>query len=315
MVSGSKAMSLYEILQNFYIYGFLGWCAEVAFAAVKEKKFVNRGFLNGPICPIYGIGVTAVIGALAAYRGSLPVLYLLSVILVTLLEWITGFLLEKLFHHRWWDYSRMPLNIGGYVCVLFSLIWGICCVVIVRFVHPAIAAVCSFLPHWLGWSLSALFGAVLIADLYVTVSNILKFNRTLAQMEALGAELHRISDMLGENIYRNMKEGMELQELVKSKAGQTAEDMRAKAEDIRARAGQTAEEIRIKAEQRAEEMRNRYLSLKQKYQETAEGLSLVNRRLLKAFPLMKPSRYETEFADLKQQLGRLRKKTKANRKK
>ena len=96
---------MYDMLLSFFIYGFLGWCAEVAFAATQEKRFVNRGFLNGPICPIYGIGVTVVIIALEPYAGNLAVLYVVSALLVTALEWATGLLLEKIFHHKWWDYS------------------------------------------------------------------------------------------------------------------------------------------------------------------------------------------------------------------
>ena len=108
-------MYIYFVVLYFFIYGFLGWCTEVAYAAVKEGKFVNRGFLNGPICPIYGIGVSTVIHFLQPVADQWILLYILSTILVTLLEGATGFLLEKLFHHRWWDYSEIPLNIGGYV--------------------------------------------------------------------------------------------------------------------------------------------------------------------------------------------------------
>lgn len=93
-------MTYYDILFSFFIYGFLGWCSEVAFAAFKQHSFVNRGFLNGPICPIYGIGVTVVVASLQPYVGNLILLYITSTILVTFLEWLTGFLLEKMFHHR-----------------------------------------------------------------------------------------------------------------------------------------------------------------------------------------------------------------------
>ena len=103
---------LYFITLYFFVYGFLGWCTEVAFAAWKEHRFVNRGFLNGPICPIYGFGVTMVVRFLSPYKANLVLLYITSVILVTALEWLTGFILEKLFHNKWWDYSKMPLNIG-----------------------------------------------------------------------------------------------------------------------------------------------------------------------------------------------------------
>ena len=108
-------MGIYEILAYFFVYGVLGWCVEVAFAAVKEGRFVNRGFLNGPICPIYGVGVVSVIFSLQGFSESLLILYLASAILVTFIEWLTGYVMDRIFHQKWWDYSGQPLNIGGYV--------------------------------------------------------------------------------------------------------------------------------------------------------------------------------------------------------
>ena len=93
----------YHLLWFFFVYAFLGWCAEVGYAATKTGKFVNRGFLNGPWCPVYGFGVVIVLGCLAPLSGNLPLLFLGSVALTSALEWLTGFVLEKLFHQRWWD--------------------------------------------------------------------------------------------------------------------------------------------------------------------------------------------------------------------
>ena len=140
-------MSIYYSILYFFVYGFLGWCTEVIFAAFKQHRFVNRGFLNGPICPIYGVGVTLVIACLEAFQSNLLLLYISSVILVTVLEGVTGWAMDKLFHNKWWDYSKLPFNIGGYVCLLFSLIWGVACVFIVYFVHPLIHHVLSLIPH------------------------------------------------------------------------------------------------------------------------------------------------------------------------
>ena len=129
-------MRIYSLLLYFFIYSFLGWCTEVAYATVKERRFVNRGFLNGPWCPIYGVGVSAVVTLLDGFRDSLLLLYLSSLVLVTLIEGMTGFIMDKIFHHKWWDYTGLPLNIGGYVCLPFSIAWGAACVVIVKGIHP-----------------------------------------------------------------------------------------------------------------------------------------------------------------------------------
>lgn len=321
---------MYELLLNFFVYGFLGWCTEVAFAAAKERKFVNRGFLNGPICPIYGIGVTVVVTVLLPYKDQIIPLYLWSVLLVTVLEGLTGYLLEKLFHHRWWDYTGMPLNIGGHVCLLFSVIWGVACVAIVHFIHPMIAKILSFLPVWLGGLLLAAFCFALAADLYVTVTGILKFNRRLARMEEIAQELHRISDQLGENIYRNTMEGIEIQDRVKVRSQQAAEEVRQRsqqaaeemrqrtqqaAEEVRLRSERAAEEVRQRTEQHAETLREKHRELRARYQELAESLSPAGRRLLDAFPNMKPRRYEKHFAQLKEHLKKRREHEKEQKQK
>ena len=107
-----------------YLAFYICSCYVLKLVAFKQYSFVNRGFINGPICPIYGIGVTVVVASLQPYVGNLILLYITSTILVTFLEWLTGFL-EKMFHHRWWDYSECQMNIGG-VCPYF-LRSGQCC--------------------------------------------------------------------------------------------------------------------------------------------------------------------------------------------
>ena len=219
---------LYYFALSFFVYGFLGWCTEVAYAAAKQGKFVNRGFLNGPICPVYGIGVGVVVQFLTPVENNLVLLYISSTILVTVIEGITGFLLEKIFHNKWWDYSEQPLNIGGYVCVLFSLIWGVFCVLIVKIIHPLIYKVLTMIPLVLGIVVMACLAVGLLADLYVTASGILKMNRRLEAMEKIAAELKELSDKVGENIYENVMEGMEFREEKKARI----EELKAKYEEM-----------------------------------------------------------------------------------
>ena len=104
--------NIYQAVWIFIIYAFLGWCSEVAFAAVNKGKFVNRGFLNGPVCPIYGVGMLIVVLCLWNLRDRPLLLFLGSALLTTALEFVTGFVLERFFHDKWWDYS---VGLGGIV--------------------------------------------------------------------------------------------------------------------------------------------------------------------------------------------------------
>ena len=221
-------MTFYQLAWLFVIYSFLGWCVEVIYHAVTWGEVTNRGFLNGPICPVYGIGVGVVVQFLTPVENNLVLLYISSTILVTAIEGITGFLLEKIFHNKWWDYSDQPLNIGGYVCVLFSLIWGVFCVLIVKVIHPLIYKVLTMIPFVLGIIVMACLAVGLLADLYVTASAILKMNRKLETMEKIAAELKDLSNKVGENIYENVMEGMEFREEKKARI----EELKAKYEEM-----------------------------------------------------------------------------------
>ena len=114
--------SFYEYLAFFVIYAFLGWCAEVIFNTINTGHFVNRGFLSGPVCPIYGFGMVIVVFCLTPLQKNWMLLFFGSMFLTSALEWITGYVLKKVFHTSWWDYSNQPFNLGGYICLRFSIL-------------------------------------------------------------------------------------------------------------------------------------------------------------------------------------------------
>lgn len=276
-------MSIYYSILYFFVYGFLGWCTEVIFAAFKQHRFVNRGFLNGPICPIYGVGVTLVIACLEAFQSNLLLLYISSVILVTVLEGVTGWAMDKLFHNKWWDYSKLPFNIGGYVCLLFSLIWGVACVFIVYFVHPLIHQVLSLIPHTAGIALIAILGIALLSDMIVTTSAIVKFNQYLELLKHITDELHAISNQIGAELYQNVMHVLDMQE-----------NSRQKLDDVKL---EVSEEIRMQI-----------VELKTRAQNLGEKVPKPARRLLKAFPKLESRNYKAQLElfrqKLEQHLGR-----------
>ena len=276
-------MSIYYSILYFFVYGFLGWCTEVIFAAFKQHRFVNRGFLNGPICPIYGVGVTLVIACLEAFQSNLLLLYISSVILVTVLEGVTGWAMDKLFHNKWWDYSKLPFNIGGYVCLLFSLIWGVACDFIVYFVHPLIHQVLSLIPHTAGIALIAILGIALLSDMIVTTSAIVKFNQYLELLKHITDELHAISNQIGAELYQNVMHVLDMQE-----------SSRQKLDDVKL---EVSEEIRMQI-----------VELKTRAQNLGEKVPKPARRLLKAFPKLESRNYKAQLElfrkKLEQHLGR-----------
>lgn len=304
--------NFYELVWIFIIYAFIGWCTEVSYAALDTGKFVNRGFLNGPYCPIYGCGVVIVVAILTPLKENLLILFAGSFLLTSVLEYITGYILEKVFHNKWWDYSDKPFNIKGYVCLKFSIYWGLACTFIMDIIHPIIYAAIRFIPFVLGVVLLSIIMCVFAADCIITVTTILKFNKRLKVMDEMAASIHRLSDEIGENIYENVTDVIEKSEKFQEthvelmdKISETKENIyglpqTAKdklAETTGAAKNKLAEKAENYAASREEKKRERELALEEKKRERAELMERYEKlyeeksfgfqRLMKAFPDMK----------------------------
>ena len=210
MIAG---ISYYHIFQYFLIYSFLGWCTEVAYAAVCEGRVVNRGFLNGPVCPIYGFGILAVFGTIntglsrfgtgSSYT-NLLLIFMCGMALTTMIELLGGWALDKIFHARWWDYSDRPFNFHGYICLQFSLLWGIGIVLVVEVLHPLIAATFDrILPETVGWPLMYFLYIVYAADTMLSVMIMVGLNKRLAELDEMQKRMRVVSNTLSDGIGRS----------------------------------------------------------------------------------------------------------------
>lgn len=293
-------MLLLRLLLMFYIYAFLGWCVEVAFAACYEGRFVNRGFLNGPICPIYGFGVLGVVLLLRPLSGNLPLLFLGSVAVTTLIEFMTGFVLEKVFHSRWWDYSDMPLNIGGYVCLLFSLLWGVACLLVLKLVHPLIDSLVQWLPNPVLIALVCTFSFAMALDVVATVAAIRKLDERLKRLTELAAEIHAVSDEIGQRISDGTL-------AAKRKAEAGEEKIAEGVQHLTERTHETGEKIESgrramvqRIEQTKQASRQRLVLLKERFSGMLEDHPVSQRRLINAFPRMTNHRYQEAMNELRE---------------
>ena len=273
--------TIYEVLWIFIVYAVIGWCSEVAYAALDTGKFVNRGFLNGPYCPIYGFGISLVIVVLTPLKENLLILYIGSVILTSVIEYITGYLLEKVFHNKWWDYSDKPYNIKGYICLKFSLFWGFACTFIVLILHPIIYGIIKIVPFLIGVIILTVVLVFFAIDCGITVATIMKFNERLKRMNEIAQRIHHLSDEVGENIYENVTEALEKKEKFEEEIAEKKEN------------------IRLGAEVRKIEGRMEIERLKEQYRNMLEEKINGHNRLMKAFPKMTSDSHNETLQRLK----------------
>ncbi len=286
--------SLYQWVWIFLIYAFLGWCVEEVFHAVRMGKFVNRGFLNGPWCPIYGIGMILVILFLYPLRSNLIVLFLGSTVLLTLLEFITGFVLNHVFHSRWWDYSDKPFQLGGYICLPFSLMWGVAGTFVIEVLQDLIFELVKFFPHFPGLILESVILAAFITDCGLTLFTVLKLTGKIHALDELSKGLRRISDDIGETLFEDT-------ESIAGVVSSGEEVFKEDAKEKKAEHTQRHKERRQRMEDALQDWKNEHAEeserLHRHYRTASSKPVFGERRLMKAFPNVK----FTEGNDMLQQ--------------
>lgn len=166
-------ITLYEALWYFILYACSGWLIEEIYVFLISGELVKRGFLYGPIGPIYGFGMLIVILGLTPIKKRLIPLFAGAVLLTSLLEYFTGYVLDHIFQQKWWDYTGMPYNLDGYICLKFSLAWGALCIVIVRFIHPRVKALIEKLSRKRGRQFLIVAYSILAMDFVATLASLI----------------------------------------------------------------------------------------------------------------------------------------------
>lgn len=279
-------MNLYTILMIFFCYSILGWCAEVVFAAVTHGKVVNRGFLNGTWCPIYGVGMVFVLGMLGSLQENGWVLFFAGMLICTLVELVAGWLLEKFFHTRWWDYTREPFNIGGYICPKCSLMWGFAVLLVVRMLHPTLMALLMKIPHTIGIVILCVLSGLFAVDFAVTLKTIIGIQKELKELEKIADALHELGDNVSQRLGTSALRADEKLEEMKEASQKRKEEYR-----------EQLQEARESLEERLESSYQERLEHRRKLEEQREALLMKlrehpgvgHRRINGAFPALRES--------------------------
>ncbi len=184
-----SGLDFYHVFYYFLLYSFIGWCWEVFYVYLRTGKVVNRGFLSGPFCPIYGFGASAVYIVLDPVANNNFAIFFGGMILATVLEYFTGTIMENLFHAKWWDYSDIKFNLKGRICLPVSIGWGFFSVIMMRIMHPAVKSVVAVLPHAVGNVLMYIIIGYFVADTISAAKAAFNLDKALARMEQAREEL------------------------------------------------------------------------------------------------------------------------------
>lgn len=193
-------------LMYFYIYSFIGWVWESCYVSVLHRKWVNRGFCRGPLLPLYGCGAVVMLLISRPFSQSLFLVYLSGAAGATVLEYITGVLMETLFKVRYWDYSDQKFNLNGHICLSSTLIWGVFTVLLTRFIHPAVVSLLSPVPPSACSLAALLITAGFCYDFSMAFRNALQFRALLEKLSAIRSDMAEFSDRIEAALTENLSQ-------------------------------------------------------------------------------------------------------------
>lgn len=204
----------------FYFYCLCGWVWESCYVSARQRRWVNRGFLHGPLLPIYGSGAIIILFAAIPVEDSLPLVWLFGMLAATALEYVTGAAMERVFKVRYWDYSYQKFNLNGHICLSSSVAWGFFSILLVRFVHPPIGRLLARVPALVVDPAALALTAAFTADAVCSVQAALDLRDVLSRLTEENEELRRLAKRaevaaaFAEDDLRRFRERTEVEKLL-----------------------------------------------------------------------------------------------------
>ncbi|QSX04909.1 hypothetical protein JYG23_09415 [Sedimentibacter sp. zth1] len=266
----------------FIIYSVIGWCCEVAYCSTLARKFINRGFLSGPLCPIYGFGALIVVTVLSPYKFNVFLVFVLGMLFTSTLEYITSFLMEKIFHSSWWDYSDKKFNINGRVCLINSIMFGVLSVFVVVFLDDYVVNLIDTIPYSWIQAFAIIIIMIFSVDLTITVQAVIDLNEKMHRLREITFEIKDKFD--------------EKQLFMEQKISDRVDMLKNNLEKL-----EMGKELYAKIERPLKE-----------FNQTVKSNKFFQRRLIRAFPKMKSVKFQEQLQNIKNALDERKNKSSNN---
>lgn len=272
-------VDLYHILFWLFFYSFLGWIWESTYVSIKEKQLVNRGFVTGPVCTIYGVGAMSVYVILRPLENHGLWLFLGGILLATLLEYVTAWVMETLFHTSWWDYSDKPFNIRGRICLGSSIAWGFFTLLMFEVLQPFAEWVIGLFDVATGHAFVILCTILYAVDFIISALAAARLGEKLAGLQNV---IEDFSEYLqSTRLYESTEDAREFLETYK-KQFPNLRELQDKLEDYQISFQKRIEEKGLT--EYMESIKAHAKGFREQYQEGVSKITGVNRRFMKAYP-------------------------------
>ena len=317
--------SAWQWLLIFYLYCFLGWCFESTVVSVQQRHFVNRGFLRGPMLPIYGFGATILLHVSLPLYNRPVALFLASMAAATVFEYAVGVIMEKLFKVKYWDYSEHRFQFQGRICLQSSLCWGFLGLILARVIHPPVEWIVAGLPFVLLIVVDILFTAAFAGDVAVSVRTALDLAKLLEELDELRAQGAQLRQELSESALVRLTNLSYRVDEARGEFAERMDDAREKLGDMRESAGdaydqltETAkvqltnlsyrvDEARGEFAEKADDVKEQILArldeLRRRFDTRADSLGRTRKSMLRGNPTARSPQYDDVLQRLKKELN------------
>lgn len=308
----------------FSVYSMIGWLCESIYCSIPQKRWINRGFLNGPFCPVYGFGALLILAVLSPLLGvfefplELIVLFFTATLLTSVLEYVTSVLLERLFHTSWWDYSNHKYQIHGRVCLMNSLLFGVMSTLVLEVLHPLVSSLLTAIPRIVSFPLAGGLFVYFILDGTVTTIGILRMNGKLAQLQTILDEIRERTAAVAESNLAGLEHSLdelrdkadELKSETLLSLRQALEELRLKTDDVKTESIERLRNSILDFVNDENRIRLRMLQDKQEYLESQTHP--MHRRIMEAFPHMRSIQSPESFQRFRQAAAAARKRVRGS---
>lgn len=287
----------YHWIIFFFFYSFCGWVFESTYVSLRKKRFVNRGFLRLPMLPLYGSGAVMMLWVSLPFQDSLPLVYLSGLVGATLLEYVTGYVMERLFKVRYWDYSSHRFQLHGYICLSSSIAWGFLTILMTEVLHKPVARVVMEMNPTLEFCLIAVLGAVFAADTVQSIREALDLARALEAVTRIRAELEELQVQLALLKSETIQKTSELKAETLQRTSELKAETLQKTSELKEEMRQRASELKSETRQR---INDRLQELTDAHERLTHHLSFYRRDMLRGNPGATSKRFSEALAELRE---------------